>query len=46
MVLAAAIPLLAWSRVHLGRHRWIEVATGTFIGSFTGVQLLYQLDFL
>jgi hypothetical protein len=46
VVLAAAIPLLAWSRVHLGRHRWIEVATGTFIGAFTGVQLLYQLDFL
>lgn len=36
-LLAAALPLLAWSRVALGRHRWREVALGLAIGACTGI---------
>ena len=35
--LAAALPMLAWSRVALGRHRWPEVLVGLTIGVCTGV---------
>jgi hypothetical protein len=35
-VLAAALPVLAWSRVELGRHRWSEVLAGLLIGASTG----------
>jgi hypothetical protein len=38
-LLAAVLPLLAWARVALGRHRWIEVALGFLAGSVTGVIL-------
>ncbi|WP_284350404.1 hypothetical protein [Roseisolibacter agri] len=34
--LAATLPLLGWSRVALGRHRWREVALGLVIGACTG----------
>jgi membrane-associated phospholipid phosphatase len=36
-LLAAGLPLLAWSRVALGRHRWREVALGLAIGAGAGV---------
>ena len=35
--LAAVLPVLGWSRVALGRHRWREVAGGLLIGAVTGV---------
>ena len=35
-LLALVLPLLAWARVALGRHRWIEVALGFLAGSTTG----------
>jgi membrane-associated phospholipid phosphatase len=35
-LLAAVLPVLAWSRVALGRHRWSEVAAGLVIGAVTG----------
>ena len=35
--LVALLPLLAWSRVALGRHRWVEVALGAAIGAAAGV---------
>lgn len=35
-LLAATLPLLGWSRVALGRHRWAEVAAGLVIGVCTG----------
>jgi membrane-associated phospholipid phosphatase len=38
-VLLAAIPLLAWSRVALGRHRPIEVIVGGAIGAVSGILL-------
>ena len=38
-LLAAVLPLLAWARIALGRHRWIEVALGFLAGSVTGVIL-------
>lgn len=38
-VLAAVLPVLAWSRVALGRHRWIEVASGALVGTLTGALL-------
>jgi len=37
--LAAVLPLLAWARVALGRHRWREVALGFLIGVITGALL-------
>jgi membrane-associated phospholipid phosphatase len=36
-ILAAMLPLLAWSRVALERHSWSEVALGTAIGATTGL---------
>ena len=33
---AAALPVLGWSRVALGRHRWGEVALGAAVGACTG----------
>lgn len=35
--MAAVLPVLAWSRVALGRHRWVEVALGLAVGVGTGV---------
>lgn len=35
-LLAAALPVLAWSRVALGRHRWPEVLVGLAVGMGTG----------
>ena len=35
-LLAAALPVLAWSRVALGRHRWTEVVAGVVVGAVTG----------
>jgi membrane-associated phospholipid phosphatase len=40
-ILGATLPLLAWSRVALGRHRWGEVAAGFVIGAVTGSVLAY-----
>jgi membrane-associated phospholipid phosphatase len=37
---AAALPLLGWSRVALGRHRWVEVAAGLLLGAATGMIVL------
>ena len=39
-LLAAVLPLLAWSRVALGRHRWIEVVLGAAIGAVTGLAIV------
>jgi membrane-associated phospholipid phosphatase len=39
-VLAALLPLLAWSRVSLGRHTWTEVALGAVIGAITGLMVV------
>jgi membrane-associated phospholipid phosphatase len=39
-LLALVLPLLAWSRIALGRHRWIEVALGLLIGAATGVLIV------
>jgi membrane-associated phospholipid phosphatase len=36
-LLGAVLPVLAWSRVALGRHRWSEVAAGLVIGGAAGV---------
>jgi membrane-associated phospholipid phosphatase len=38
-LLAAMLPLLAWSRVALARHSWSEVAIGLAIGAATGVAI-------
>jgi hypothetical protein len=35
--IAAGLPVLGWSRVALGRHRWGEVALGVAIGVCAGV---------
>ncbi len=35
-LLLAMLPVLAWSRVALGRHRWREVVLGLAIGACTG----------
>ena len=35
-LVGAVLPVLAWSRVALGRHRWSEVAVGTVVGACTG----------
>jgi membrane-associated phospholipid phosphatase len=35
-LLGAALPVLGWSRVALGRHRWREVAAGLVVGACTG----------
>ncbi len=36
-LLGGALPVLAWSRVALGRHRWREVVLGVVLGACTGV---------
>ena len=36
LLLAVTLPVLGWSRVALGRHRWREVALGLLIGACTG----------
>jgi putative transposase len=38
-LLVAVLPVLAWSRVALGRHRWSEVAAGLVIGVATGTMV-------
>lgn len=40
-LLAATLPVLGWSRVALGRHRWREVALGLIIGACTGAGVTY-----
>jgi len=37
---AAALPLLAWSRVAMGRHGWAEVALGSIIGVTAGFAIV------
>ena len=39
-LLAAVVPLLAWARVAMGRHRWIEVALGLVAGAAAGVLIV------
>lgn len=39
-LLAAAVPLLAWARVAMGRHRWIEVILGLVVGAAAGVLIV------
>jgi len=39
--LAAVLPVLAWSRIALGRHRWIEVALGFVVGAATGAAVAH-----
>lgn len=36
-LLAAVVPILAWARVAMGRHRRIEVVLGLVVGAVTGV---------
>ncbi len=36
-LLAAVVPVLAWARVEMGRHRWIEVVLGLVVGAAAGV---------
>jgi hypothetical protein len=38
--LAAVLPVLAWGRVALGRHRWTEVALGCAIGATAGLLIV------
>jgi hypothetical protein len=40
--MAALLPVLAWSRVALGRHRWREVVLGTVVGACTGAGVVYM----
>lgn len=35
-LLAATLPVLGWSRVALGRHRWLEIVLGLAVGAGTG----------
>ena len=39
-VLLPVVPVLAWSRLSLARHRPAEIALGTFIGVSTGLALV------
>jgi len=39
-LLAAALPVLGWSRFALGRHRWREIALGVVVGAVTGAALV------
>jgi len=39
-LLAAVLPMLGWSRVALGRHRWLEVALGAAVGACTGALIV------
>jgi hypothetical protein len=36
-LLAALVPVLAWARVAMSRHRWIEVVLGMAVGAAAGV---------
>lgn len=38
--IAAALTLLAWSRLHLERHTWAEVLAGTALGAAAGAVLV------
>ena len=40
-VLLAVIPVLAWSRLHLSRHRPLELVLGVMVGTVAGLGLLY-----
>ena len=39
-VLLPIVPALAWSRLALRRHRPVEVAVGTVIGSLAGMAIV------
>ncbi len=39
LVLAAGLPAVGWSRVALGRHRWVEVGLGLLVGAAAGAIL-------
>ena len=39
--LAAMLPALGWSRVALGRHRWLEVMLGFLVGAGSGVAIAH-----
>jgi membrane-associated phospholipid phosphatase len=39
-LLAALLPVLAWSRVAMGRHRWIEVVLGLVVGAAAGALIV------
>ena len=40
LVLLACVPLLAWSRLRLARHSWVEVLGGSVLGALAGAPLL------
>jgi membrane-associated phospholipid phosphatase len=40
-VLLALVPVLGWSRVALGRHRWSEVALGAGLGALAAGALFW-----
>jgi hypothetical protein len=40
-LLAGALPVLAWSRVALRRHRWPEVVLGLVVGACTGAAIAH-----
>ena len=40
--LAATLPVLGWSRVALGRHRWPEVALGLAVGASAGAFIVHR----
>jgi putative transposase len=40
-ILLALIPVLAWSRLHLSRHRPVEIVLGLIVGTAAGLSLLY-----
>ncbi|HEY0018123.1 MAG TPA: hypothetical protein VGC13_17535 [Longimicrobium sp.] len=40
-LLAGVLPILAWARVAMGRHRWIEVILGLVVGAATGVLIVW-----
>lgn len=40
-LLAGVLPILAWARVSMGRHRWIEVILGLVVGAATGVLIVW-----
>ena len=41
LLFGAALPVLAWSRVELGRHRWSETAVGLIVGAVTGTVIAH-----
>ena len=38
-VMLALLPALAWSRLKLKRHNWVEVACGALLGAMTGLAI-------